>query len=382
MHALVSKYFLINASNLHVGGGVQVAVSLIDELSHMEDISFRVSILASDEVHFNLRKMKCDFSLFNSYEVLNTYGFSALWSGISKKVRGFDVVFTVFGPLYIWPVRIVSIVGFAQPWIIYPDNEIYRSLPFFQKFRLRLKFFTQSLFFRRVDRLVVELGHVKNALLTRGFLDAGRIDVVHNCLSSLYLRPEQWKPLSNHIARKNFSIAFVGRDYPHKNTNIIPEIKKSLHDIYGLDVDFYVTFNPAEWNDKSDFFRSNVSNVGVLDVSECPSFYQQMDAVIFPSLLECFSATPLEAMAMNKPLFASDRGFVRDVCGDFAWYFDPENPRAAANLISDYINNQAGRDAENLAAAREHVIQFSNARQRATEYLRIMQSAVAERSIF
>ena len=358
-----------------------MAVSLIDELSRMVDLPDGLAILVSNEVHANLQSINSDFSRFSSYEVFNTYGPSALWSDLSKKVSGFDVVFTVFGPLYLWPSRTVSIVGFAQPWIIYPNNEIYRSLPFFQKLKTRLKLFTQSLFFRLPDRLVVELEHVKKELVARRFLDAHRIDVVHNCLGSVYLRPEQWRPLLNRVIKKNFSIGVVGRDYPHKNTSILPEIKKVLNDVHGLKVDFYVTLNPVEWVAKSDLFHASVNNVGALDVAQCPSFYHQMDAIIFPSFLECFSATPLEAMAMGKPLFASDRGFVRDVCGDFAWYFDPEDPVGAADLIANYINNQAAGDGAQLLAAREHVINFSNSRQRAADYLRIIQATAMGRAL-
>lgn len=374
---MICKKFLINTSNLHTGGGVQVAVSFIDELSRMDDLPVGLAILSSDEVNANLKAMNCDLSRFSNYAVLNTYGFSTLWSELAKKIQDVEVVFTVFGPLYLRSSHVISIVGFAQPWIIYPDNEIYRSFSFFKKIKTRIKFFLQSLFFKHADRLVVELDHVKNELVSHGFLDAGRMDVVHNCLNSVYLRPEQWMPLRNSVNPKKFSIGFIGRDYSHKNTNILPGIKKCLINIHGLDVDFYVTFNTFEWNSKSDFFRDSINNLGVLAVAQCPTFYQHMDAVIFPSLLECFSATPLEAMAMEKPLFASDRGFVRDACGDFAWYFDPEDPRAAADLIADYINNHAGHNDEKLAAAREHVINFSNARQRAEHYLRIMQAAAA-----
>lgn len=373
--------FLINGSNLHVGGGIQVAASLIDELSRKNNNLFNIYILASNEVNSNLISTNTNFESFSKYEVFNTYGLSTLWSGLSNKIRGFDVVFTVFGPLYLLQTQAVSIIGFAQPWIIYPGNEIFSSLSFFNKMKTRFKFFTQSFFFKRADRLVVELAHVKNQLVERGFLNDDRINIVPNCLGSIYLRSEQWKPLSSNITKNNFSIGFVGRDYPHKNTNILPAIKRSLKENHGLDVDFYVTFNTTELNSKSDLFRKSINNVGVLDVAQCPSFYKQMDAVIFPSFLECFSATPLEAMAMEKPLFASDRGFVQDVCGDFAWYFDPEDPHAAADLIANYINNQAGRDGARLAAAREHVIQFSNARQRAVDYLKIMQDAANGRSV-
>ena len=83
---------------------------------------------------------------------------------------------------------------------------------------------------------------------------------------------------------------------------------------------------------------------------------------------------------MEKPLFASDRGLIRDVCGDYARYFNPEDSGAAADMIAEYINNHAGRDSAQLAAAREHVIKFSNARQRAVDYLRLMQAVATGRS--
>lgn len=340
-----------------------------------------LSVCVSSEVHENLKSINADCSKFDRYEVINTYGISSLWSGFDKKVQDFDAVYTVFGPIYLWSISAVSIVGFAQPWIIFPDNEIYRSFSFYERIKVRVKYFVQSFFFRRADRLVVELEHVKSALLGRSFLTAERINIVHNCLNSIYHRPEQWAPLNIGISKKKFSIGFVGRDYPHKNTIILPAIKKELIDFYGLDVNFYVTFNPVEWSAKSDLFRCSVNNVGVLDVAQCPTFYKLMDAIIFPSVLECFSATPLEAMAMEKKLFASDRRFVRDVCGDFACYFDPESPKAAAALIANYFAKEFGRDDAKLKLAQSHVINFSNPVQRALDYLKIMNDATVGRAV-
>lgn len=355
---------------------MQVAVSVIDELSRLPDLFHDLTILASDEVHADLQLLGSNLSKLSNYEVFNTYGLSTLWSGLGSKVSGHDVVFTLFGPLYLASVPSVSIVGFAQPWIIYPDNEIYRSFSVFRKLASRLKFFLHESFFKRADRLVVELEHVKDQLVGRGVADAGRVDVVHNGLSSVYFLPKKWKALPTAIVKTKFSIGFVGRDYPHKNTNLLPHIKRLLHDLHDLSVDFYVTFNANEWAAKTEFFRANVNNVGVLYSAQCPTFYQQIDAVIFPSFLECFSATPLEALIMEKPLFASDRGFIRDVCADYAWYFNPENPVEAANLIATYISKHMGHDVGHLAAARQHVIQFSNARQRAVDYFKIMQTIV------
>jgi glycosyltransferase involved in cell wall biosynthesis len=266
-------------------------------------------------------------------------------------------------------------VGFAQPWIIYPDNEIYHNMPFLLRVKTRIEYIAKAIGFKLADSLVVELDHVKNQLRVRKIFDSERIDTVHNCLSSVYLHPQRWQPLNDELNKSRFSIGFVGRDYVHKNTKILPEIRRILSNKHGLAVDFYVTFSPEEWRLKEELFRSEVCNVGVLNVAQCPSFYEKMDAIIFPSLLECFSSTPLEAMAMGKPLFASDRNFVQDVCGNFCYYFDPEDPASAADLIANYILNIAGRDSSKLAKARIHVLGFSSPHERAERYLEILRSS-------
>ncbi len=373
----MDKKFLINASNLHNGGGVQVAVSVIYELSLLPALAGELDVVVSDEVHSALLDVRCNRQLFARYVIFNTYGLSSLWSDFCVDLNGYDVVLTIFGPLYRMKFNAVNIVGFAQSWISVPNNEVYLILPILQKIKLKLKFFLQAFFFRQANRLIVELEHVKDALVNVGIAKSEDVDVVYNCLSSLYFCQDDWQSLSREVYTKRFSIGFVGRDYIHKNTKILPSIKRILMDEYGVDVDFYVTFNDEEWNVKSAEFKESIINVGALNVTQCPSFYQKMDAVIFPSLLECFSATPLEAMVMRKPLFASDRRFVRDVCGDHVMYFDPLSPESAAEVIAYYLNSQSGNDQVFLDRAYNHVINFSTAKKRALDYVGIMKKALS-----
>lgn len=367
---------LINASNLHVGGGVQVAVSFIDSLSRMGNIEKEIHVVVSSEVDFNLQQLQLNPSVFLSYRVIDVYGLNTLWSDFGKSLKAYDLIFTVFGPLYLLGYKGIQITGFAQPWIIYPENEVALTLSLLERVKTQLKFFIHSLFFSRADKLIVELEHVRKRLIFMDIATSNKIEVVHNCLSSLYLDVNKWQPLNNKILTKGFSIGFVGRDYPHKNTVIFPQIKKNLLAKYSIDVDFYVTLSDEEWQLKSEDFRRVINNVGVLSVAQCPSFYKEMDAVIFPSLLECFSATPLEAMAMEKPLFASSRDFVRDVCGNHALYFDPMSPDSAADIIAWYIKNRAGGDQSLLSDARQYAESFSNAKQRAVDYVAIIQKMI------
>lgn len=262
-------------------------------------------------------------------------------------------------------------VGFAQPWIIYPDNECYQILPIAQKIKTRLKYRIQAFFFKRADILVVELEHVKDRLVKVLGYPAERIHVVHNCISSIYLDESLWQPLQFPRVDGFLRLGFLGRNYIHKNTAIFPKVAAGLEHSHGIAARFYVTFTEEEWAACNAEFRAVCINVGPLGVAQCPRFYEALDAVFFPSLLECFSATPLEALAMQKPLFASDRPFNRDICAQHAHYFDPLSPTDAAQAIANVFGD-IGPDPEALRAGREHAIRFSNPKERAEKYLALL----------
>ena len=365
------KKALINISNIHGGGALQVAVSFVSELLAFDKADSRIKALISSEVASALSQQQLAKSSWN-IEVFNTFGLKTLWSDLNKIQKGYDVVFTLYGPKYTLFKAKLDIVGFAQLWILEFDNPITHALTFIARSKLKTKFGLQKWFFKRADYLVVELEHVKNSLSAQGVFDQERISVVHNTLSNLYLNPNVWLGLEVNRRQDEIAIGFVTRDYSHKNIQILPEVAQLLREKYQLPVKFYLSLTDTEWQNYSQAFGDYGETVGSLHVYQCPTFYQRMDAVIFPSLLECFSATPLEALVMKKPLFASDRGFVRDVCKDYAMYFNPLDAEDIARVVADYFQGSQNTDAE-LEAARDHVLNFSNATQRAKDYLQIIE---------
>lgn len=362
---------LINASNLHNGGGVQVATSFICELSQMQAID-NFHVIVSSEVAESLSELNVNTEIFTHYEIIDNYGLKAFVSHFNKQVKKYDVVFTVFGPNYLKAQAKVEVVGFAQPWILNFENPISKKMHFLKRNVLRFKFYLQWLLFLRADHYIVELEHVKNSLITIKKLNPDKVSVVYNTVSSLYTDESKWKPTYIEKKGEGISLGIVTRDYPHKNLNVLPHVAAALESKYCLDVHFYTTLNATEWANKSEFFKKHVSTVGSLLPDQCPSFYEQIDGVVFPSLLECFSATPLEAMVMNRPLFASDRGFIRDVCHEHATYFDPLNADDIALQIATYFTSDINRSTQ-LQNAREHALNFSSARGRAKQYFNIIQ---------
>jgi glycosyltransferase involved in cell wall biosynthesis len=365
------KKALINISNIHGGGALQVAISFVSELLAFKEVDSRIKLLVSDEVASGLSPVKLAESNWD-IEVFNTYGIKTLWSGLNTIQKHYDVVFTLYGPKYTLFKAKLDIVGFAQLWILEFDNPVTRAMSSVARSKLKAKFGLQKWFFQRADHLVVELEHVKRSLSEQGVFDQDHITVVHNTLSNLYLDSSLWQALPLERLKDQIAIGFVTRDYSHKNIQILPKVAKILREEYRLPVKFYLSLTDAEWQNYSQDFGDYGQTVGALNVYQCPTFYQQMDAVIFPSLLECFSATPLEALVRKKPLFASERGFVRDVCQDYAMYFDPLDAKDIARVVADYFQGTQKTDAE-LEQARNHVLNFSNATQRAKDYLQIIQ---------
>jgi len=370
MGSQVQRKVLINCSNLHVGGGVQVAASFLYEAARQHLTGEHVSVIASSEVDSALLSLG-SIRKYSLYKVNDVYGLNWLRTGLDRIFDAHRTVFTTFGPLYRLHVPFRSIVGFAQPWIIYPNNECYKKLSFMQRIKTRLKFKIQTFFFRRSDEFVVELEHVKQGLIRELGISPERIHVVRNCVSSVYLDKSLWQSFAIPAVNGYLRLGFIGRNYIHKNTEVFQVIAKILERTYDIKARFYVTFTKEEWGACSADFREVCINVGPVAVTQCPAFYQSLDAVVFPSLLECFSATPLEAMVMEKPLFASDRSFNRDICEDHAFYFDPLAPESAASAIAQVFLN-GGPNKEALRAAREHAMNFSSARERAEKYLALL----------
>jgi len=284
----------------------------------------------------------------------------------------YRTVFTVFGPLYSWKKPDKSIVGFAQPWIVYPHNEVYDNFGYFKKLKITMKYFLQWLFYQNSDQLIVELDHVMDGLYKRFSVQDLKMLVVNNCVSSIFLNKNKWSNLNYKNCKSGLTLGIVSRDYPHKNLNILPSVLRILKEKYRLEVGCLVTLTEQEWLSKDDEFRKYIDNIGPITVAQCPLFYSLLDGVIFPSVLECFSATPIEAMIMRKPVFASDRLFVRQACGDFVNYFNPISSESIANSVYSYFTAHNAHQSRFVESAYDYALKYSDPSKRANKYIDIV----------
>lgn len=88
---------------------------------------------------------------------------------------------------------------------------------------------------------------------------------------------------------------------------------------------------------------------------------KNMDIVVIPSRFEGFGLTAIEAMALKKPVIASNTGGLPEIINDreTGWLVPPEDPIALAKALTELIDNPALREKLGAAGRRKVGEKFS-----------------------
>jgi glycosyltransferase involved in cell wall biosynthesis len=132
---------------------------------------------------------------------------------------------------------------------------------------------------------------------------------------------------------------------PHKNLRrlieawaLLPDVPRPLLVLPG-----YETEHESE-------LRSLAAELGIsgdsrflgwVSSADLEGLYRLASCFVYPSLYEGFGLPVLEAMARGLPVASSDRGALREVAGDAARIFDPENPRSIADAVEGLLRDSA-----------------------------------------
>jgi glycosyltransferase involved in cell wall biosynthesis len=281
----------INATNLHHGGGVQVATSFILDLldSGVEegDYDFYVSDIVCQNLPKKLRKRVM---------VRNTFGIRSILFNTYLSFK-YSTIFTIFGPFYSFFKASQSIVGFAQPWIVFGNISLYKKYHGIWWPLVYFKFCLQKIFFKYLsDCLIVESTSVRDELSR--IVSSDKIVVIKNTINSILLGSSCIK--SPH---DGLNVCYVSSYYPHKNFAFFFAVAKAL---LGTEITFHVTLPDEVF---SRYAPTNVVNHGYVKIADLPEFYSKMDVSFFPSELECFSTFPLESFFFGNFVIIADEKF-------------------------------------------------------------------------
>ena len=261
-----------------------------------------------------------------------------------------DAVFTFFGPAYVrFPMR--HLCGVADGWVTHSTALAFSTLGSpVARLRMLLVCLYKAYWFRRADRWFVEAASARSGLSRRLGVPAEKVAIIANTCAAHYraqasTRIVEWPP------RHRLRILLFAAYYPHKNLEIAPLVAARLVNARPqLDFELVLTIaqDSVPWREIHQLASTlgvadRVVTMGPVDIRDGPALYASCDVLLHPSLLETFSATYPEAMAMGVPIVATDLDFAHDVCGDAALYYAPRDANEAAHRILCLVDDSALR---------------------------------------
>jgi glycosyltransferase involved in cell wall biosynthesis len=365
---------IINTATTFKGGGVQVAKSFIEECKVFPEHEFHVILGANigktiDKLSFPKNFTFYDIDYRPATKIFSLQNSTKFFTDIESRIHP-DAVFTTSGPAY-WKPNAPHLVGFNLPHFIYPDSPFFKIIPFWKVIRWKLRGVVKAMFLKKeATAFVVQTDDVNTRL--KKWLKIKNVYTVSNSCNAHYFKANSF---SNKLKEKEvneFRFLLLSAYHPHKNFEIIRkiidyELKKNsvinMRFVLTLPNDIFNSIFP-------EHYHKYVYNVGPVPVSECASLYKECDAMFLPTLLECFSASYVEAMYMEKPIVTSNLGFAITVCDDAALYFDPLNEIEISQKLEMIVNDSKLRETLVQKGIAQKV-NFKTAKQRAESYIEL-----------
>ena len=375
---------LVNATTLVKGGGIQVAASFIAE-SCRDDMGIAWHYAISPQVAEELASLGADPSavtLFTASPTRDKVQRQQLYA-LEKRLQP-DVVFSVFGPAYM-KFRSPHLCGVAVGWVTHSTRLAFAALPnWLARAKTFLTCVYKGFWLRYADRWVVEAESARDGMRRRIGVSPDNVDIVENSCAAVFnaadLAPSR-SPDSGEVLR----LVYVSAYYPHKNIEFIPAVAEALRrKAPDQGLEFIVTLpddEPGLQRLLADAAARGVSdcirNAGRVSLRQIIELYRDAHLCYMPSLLETFSATYPEAMALGRPIVTNDLDFAHANCGNAAVFAAPNDADAHADAILGLLRSSSDWDAC-IERGIARLAELPDARRKYELYVQAIRATAAE----
>jgi len=203
--------------------------------------------------------------------------------------------------------------------------------------------FVDLLAMYRAKIIIVPARFWKDLLVNKYHLSSDKIAVTYEGVDTII---KQGKPSNEDFGVKKPFLVYTGNLYPHKNIPVLLKAIKILNGKIHLALvgARSVFTRRAQQLIAEQKVNDSVTFLGRLTDIQLISLYSQAVAFVFPSLIEGFGLTGLEAMAVELPVIAARASCLPEVYGDAALYFDPYDPQDLTKKITEVVKSKSLRD--------------------------------------
>jgi glycosyltransferase involved in cell wall biosynthesis len=367
---------LINTASTYDGGAIQVALSFIQECKKIHSHQFHVILGIKISTYINQVDYPNNFKFYTisfrpAERIFSLKSKNNFFSKIENEVKP-DVVFTTSGPAY-WKPNAPHLCGFNIPQSVYRESHFFDLLPFNKQIKWKIDRYVRRYFFKKEAKdFVVQTDDINSRL--RFWFNTEKVYTVSNTCHAYYHNPPQFPDKLPKRVEGEFRFLTFSTYRPHKNFILLKTVIDRLPESLLARVRFIITIPQTDFEAFfEEKYRKNVINIGPVKVNEGASLYKECDAAFIPTLLECFSATYPEAMAMKLPIMSSDLSFARSICQNAADYFDPYDSDDVVNKMEVFISSEEFRN-QLIKNGELRLIDFGTGEDRAYAFIQLCET--------
>jgi len=228
-----------------------------------------------------------------------------------------------------------------------------------KKANFLIKFF-QSIVFFRAKYIVAVSAELARRISTEYLVPYDKIHIIPNCYCNSEIEKiKRRKKKSNKMMK---DIVFVGRLAPEKDLlTLIKAIRIVLGK--GIDVKLNIIGNGPLFTELKSFcikngLSSNIRFLGRVDHHIALEHIFDSDMLVLPSVEEGLPTVLIEAMALGKPVIATNVGAIRELInsGENGLIVPPRSPKALASAIVQLMKDAIL--AKSLSINATHTVKF------------------------
>jgi glycosyltransferase involved in cell wall biosynthesis len=239
-------------------------------------------------------------------------------------------------PLLLNPATIAPFFYSRQITVAHDIAPAMRPQDFTPLFRLQWHLAVRLGMLRRGQRLVTISRASQREIAEQFGIDPARIDVVYAGADS-FVTSES--PAPETMPSATFLV--FGRHGANKNIRTVIDAARELPDGAGIRVRLIGKLDPAlqPYAAEKNVPDERLDWRGPVTDAELAQEYREAVGFIWPSLHEGFGIPSVEAQSLGLPVIASDIPINREVLGDAAVYFPPEEHAALAARMIELVSD-------------------------------------------
>ncbi|MFV3410585.1 glycosyltransferase [Bdellovibrio bacteriovorus] len=367
----MAKRIFINALNSRTGGGKTILLNILEQIPKQKDNN-KVFILVPNAPEFaaiqqnNLTLFKIPRPLQSEFLLPFTY---LVVIPLILSYLKIDVIFNLAD--LVIRTKLKQVYLFDWPYAIYPDSTVWKKLALLEYIKRKIKLY----FIKRHLNVPVCVIAQSTAMRDR-LKDLYKISNIEVIPNPAWFMNTTKSPLP-HILPIGTRLLYLTGYYPHKNIEILLDVAQLIEE-KELKYRIILTLDPKRIDSKPvlDEIKSRnlshiIVNIGQVRPEDVFSLYNEVDALIMPTLLETYGLPYIESMSQNKTIFTSDLDFAHSVCQDAAFYFNPLDAHSILTTISHAFANPTLIE-KKLQIGKKIAGTLPNPEQLVKEYFRII----------